>query len=250
MSDSIPRLPSTTRVLRTQTRLLAAPRSTVFLALLLLAAYAVAAAGIVSFEVTGAPSVFRCYPLLLIAGACWAVSVWGDAGSPQRDYFWALPVNRSAHALARTVAGAALLVAGLIVLALLGVGIDSLSTGEPGTASALAWVSLFSGPLTLYLVVCAIALVSAYPGRWAIGVVIGWTLLRQACAGGVTCGPTVGGRSVITELLGLVPAVMDVLRGEFVAQQAVSPALAALMAAWLLAGLGAVMLAARRLPAI
>lgn len=238
------------RVLRTQLRLLRAPRSTGFLALALLAGYVIASLGIVSFELAGAPSVFRGYPLLLVVGAGWAITVWHDTGSPKRDYFWALPVGRSTHALLRTVAGALWLVAGVGLLAALGTVADLLTTHHLSTASILAWLNLFSGPLTLYLLVSAAAIVSAYPGRWAIAVVITWSLLHRICNVGVSCGPTIGGRSVVEELFGLAPAVMDVLRGEFVQGGFSASAAPSLMAIWIALGVAAVMLASRRPPAI
>ena len=250
-NDALEPTPPVRRVFLTQLRILGAPRNVGLLSLALLACYAVASAGIVGFDMAGAPGIIRAYPLLLVASVSWAVVVWQDAGPSRRDYFWALPVDRVTHALLRSTAGAVWLSGGVAVLALLGASVDAATTGQVLPASNLAWVSLFSGPLTLYFLVSAVAIVSAFPGRWAIAVLIVWSFLHRACASSGLCGPELAGRSALGDQLGLTSAVTEVMRTEFVTRgPAASPVLKILIATWLALAVAAVAVAAKRRPPI
>jgi hypothetical protein len=238
-------------VFLTQLRIIGSGRNVGLLGLALIACYAVASAGIVGFDMAAAPSVIRAYPLLLVASVSWALVVWQDAGPSRRDYFWAMPVDRVTHALLRTTAGAVWLVGGIAALALVSAAIDAATSSQALAASNLAWVSLFSGPLTLYFLVSAVAIVSAFPGRWAIAVLIVWSFLHRACASSGICGPELAGRSALGDQLGLTSAVTEVMRTEFVTGgPSAQPVLKVLIAAWLVLAVAAVALAARRRPSI
>lgn len=114
------------------------------------------------------------WPLWLIfIGPVWAFAVFYKEGPDDRHYFWAQPVDRAAHALARIAAGVAWLWIIMAVLILAG-WLFALGDGEAwqmAEIGAAGWINLFTGPLIGYLLVSILTIPSDYPIRWFLGIV-------------------------------------------------------------------------------
>ena len=123
---------------------------------------------------------FTMWPLwLFVFPPLWAFAVWHGEGPSNRLYFWSHPVSRAGQSLARVLAGAIWLV--LLYALLVGAGaffgaIDS-DLGQFGGPGFAAWLSFFTGPLILYLVISVLTLPSDYPIRWFLALLWGIPLL-------------------------------------------------------------------------
>lgn len=206
--------PSLVRIAREQLSILAATRQGIVLALGLVGSYALARAGLLDLMNDGAWTVLSCYPLLLVASVVWAAVVWGDDGPGRRDYHDAMPVGRVTHALLRVGAGAIWLELGLAALAIVSVFLDLLNppSQRPNPVSFIAWVNYLSGPLTVYLLSSAAAVLTRFPLRWALVVAVGYSLIHRAC--GLACSPAAPLRDLVLSGFGLLTAVIGSLRSE------------------------------------
>ena len=115
----------------------------------------------------------------LLVGPLWAYAVFHDEGPSDRLYFWAQPVGRTAHALARVAAGLAWLWVAYAVLVLAGLAAGLLE-GEAwqlGELGAAAWVNYFVAPAMGYLAVSVLTLTTDHPVRWTLGLIVGFGVL-------------------------------------------------------------------------
>lgn len=119
------------------------------------------------------PRLLTFWPLwLILIGPIWALAIFHNEGPSDRLYHWSLPVDRTAHTLARVAAGAAwlwihlglLLGAGALVAAFDG------DLWQLGLISAAGWANFFTGPLLGYLLVSVLTVVSDYALRWLLGI--------------------------------------------------------------------------------
>lgn len=118
---------------------------------------------------------------LAFTGPLWAFAVWYHEGPSNRLYFWAHPVSRTGHTLARLTAGLLWLWAVLLLLVAVGY-VLALFDGNAEHFSAISapgWVSLFTGPLIGYLMISVLAVASDYPIRWFLGILFGFPLLMS-----------------------------------------------------------------------
>lgn len=102
--------------------------------------------------------------LALPAAALWVIVVWQGENPKRRSYHWSLPVPRPAHDRARVLIGGAGLVAalGAVALVLLIASVVTGHTAVLARAGASVWISLFCGPLVIYLLVTPPVLWSDY----------------------------------------------------------------------------------------
>lgn len=121
---------------------------------------------------------FYLLPVSLL-GLLWPLSVWNGEGPRHRVYHWAMPVRRDAHSLLRTAAGWVWLmaaVAGLLLLMVLVAAITG-NLQSLGDETLIWWVRPFTAATLLYLLASVAALWTDYPGRWLVGIIIGYGLL-------------------------------------------------------------------------
>jgi hypothetical protein len=122
------------------------------------------------------------FAVLMICGLVWALSVWGREGPSGRAYHWAMPIARWAHDLARVVAGAVWLLAGVIAM-WIAVALGLVMAGRVATlgqVSMLGWANYAVAPLTVYLWVSVAGVCCDRAGRavmWAYVAIIGPYLL-------------------------------------------------------------------------
>lgn len=108
-----------------------------------------------------------------LIGPIWALAVWHNEGPSARHYFWAQPVSRRAHTMARVAAGAAWLwvIYLFLILAALLIGLADGEAGQLALISPLGWLNFFTGPLLGYLAVTVLAIPSDHPIRWLFGLI-------------------------------------------------------------------------------
>jgi hypothetical protein len=134
---------------------------------------------------------------LVFIGPVWAFAVFHNEGPSKRYYFWSQPTGRSAHSLARIVAGlawlwvifAALVLAGWVIGLMDG---DAWQMAEVGVAG---WVNFLSGPLIGYLAVSILTLPSDYPLRWFFGIIFVIPLVVSLFVDWLNVGSSDGGVS-------------------------------------------------------
>lgn len=118
----------------------------------------------VGFYLPGAA--WRC-----IFAMIWAGFVWSGELPTEREYFAGAPVAAGGHELARVVAGGAFL---LLLLGVMLLGEELIGTlFRPGSMGASYVAGSFTGPVTVYLLVSSIALTSAWPVAWSLGIALG-----------------------------------------------------------------------------
>lgn len=118
------------------------------------------------------------FGLTTILPLIWASVIWTGERPIEREYFLAAPAGQGAHELARVAVGAALLLA-TMALCLLAQELRGLPV-RPGSMGTVYVLGSLSGPLTLYLICSAVALVSAWPIAWYLGVFYGTGMLVSA----------------------------------------------------------------------
>lgn len=123
------------------------------------------------------------------------MAVWKGDEPRRRAYFWALPVERSGHTLAKAASGWAWLM-GVVAVYLLWALTTSLLTGgnvgsgaEPATSVDLTlhghpwlWLVPFTGTTAAYLVGSIVVLAADHPWRWIGGVFFAALILLQTKA--------------------------------------------------------------------
>ena len=185
-----PLTPPPSRVIRQQVALLASPSAMVSLVVALVGVQALANSGL-----AGTPSriqrlpVFDVFPFLILIGALWPAIVWHGEGPSDREYHWSLPVVRANHDMVRVIAGALWRTLGVLAVEVFQVGTSIL--GGYGTQMAQlslgTWINYVTGPLTMYLLVSALAIATDHPLRWLIGGVFGIGSGVSACKSAVAC---------------------------------------------------------------
>jgi hypothetical protein len=106
------------------------------------------------------------------------VAVWKGEGPERRGYHHAMPVDRGVHAVTRTLAGLAWMLAALgayfgwLALA------AALTGGFVREVPAFRWVAPVTGAVVLYLLGSALALRVAHPWRWLGGAAVVQLFLR------------------------------------------------------------------------
>jgi hypothetical protein len=117
---------------------------------------------------------------LAILGALWPTSVWQNLGPSEREYLWALPVERPQQTLLRTVIGwvtLMLVITGIIAALLIALSIAR--TQFPGLAfSPAGWYLCFTGATLAYLLATPLGVLTDHPARWMIGGFIGLLIVR------------------------------------------------------------------------
>jgi len=117
---------------------------------------------------------------LAILGALWPTSVWRNLGPSEREYLWALPVERPQQTLLRTVIGwvtLMLVITGVIAALLIALLVAR--TQFPGlTFSPAGWYLCFTGATLAYLLATPLSVLTDHPARWMIGGFVGLLVVR------------------------------------------------------------------------
>lgn len=218
------------RVIRQQVSLLASPGTLGSLVVALVGVQALAGADLMATPpFNNRVPVFDVYPFLVIFGALWPAIVWHGEGPSRRLYHWALPVARAEHDIFRVVAGGFWLTLGLVSVEMFQVALVVL-TGQGSSIAHLSlgtWINYVSGPVTMYLLVSALAIATDHPLRWMVGWVFGVAVGVSSCRGS-TCSNSV----VITALrhfFGLSDVLAPYISPEVYQRRGVTPGPGALM---------------------
>jgi len=126
-----------------------------------------------------------------MAGVVRPFLAWHQQGPRSRGYLWSLPISRTRAHLARVAAGAvqvavfsvATMVVAVLALTLAG-RVSSL-----GVLTFASWISMITGPLTLYLLFSVATILSDRPVRVTVVVLVGFfTLFALTNALGFSAG--------------------------------------------------------------
>jgi hypothetical protein len=120
-------------------------------------------------------------PEMLVPAAVVALllpmAMWKGEGPGRRAYHHAMPVDHGPHAVARTLAGLAWLMAAIAAYAgWLGL-VALLTGGRVLTGAGYLWAAPVVGAVVLYLLGSALALRVAHPWRWLGGAAVGYAFL-------------------------------------------------------------------------
>jgi hypothetical protein len=171
--------PSTTAVLRQQMRLLWLSRRALVPLLLLVGILLVFELLTLRFDgFTWSLAEGTTFLIVLLTGAAWPLVVWRDEAPAQRAYHWSMPVNMALHDLVR-VAGGALLLCGAIAAFVAGaVAAAALRGAAAGAVPSMPLVLAYAtAPLTVYLLVSALAVALNRPMEWLLLLYFGSVLL-------------------------------------------------------------------------
>ena len=112
------------------------------------------------------------HPLLLLVALSWAFSAWRDDPPRDRQYFWLHPVPRTAHTIARTVAGGLWLFLVLTFIVLVVLASTYLMHGAAGTlGTPRFWLYVAASICMLYLFASIAPILSDRPGGWLFGLI-------------------------------------------------------------------------------
>ncbi|HKP74672.1 MAG TPA: hypothetical protein VJT67_03980 [Longimicrobiaceae bacterium] len=133
-------------------------------------------------EVNGEPGGIPLDPQMGIAAALAALlvpmAVWKGEGPSRRGYHHGMPVDQAEHAVARTGAGLAWMMIGVVAffgwMALL----MSLTGGLVAQVEPWQWVAPFVGATVTYLLGSALTLLTDHPWRWLGGGAVGFVFLN------------------------------------------------------------------------
>lgn len=241
--------PSPSRVVRHQIDLLGAPATIMSLA--------VGLAGIQILVSSGwfaGPTrlmrlpVFDIFPFLVVIGALWPAIVWHGEGPSRRLYHWSLPVPRHQHDILRVVAGGVWLLLGLVSVELFQIA-AALVNGYGDRLAGVSlgsWINYLTGPLTMYLVVSALAVATDHPLRWLLGVMFGMLAAGSLCNGVLACASSPM-LPAIRHFFGLTDVIAPFIEVEVFRRTSMEPGFGAVVkiVIGLFAGAGAVYGAAR-----
>ena len=105
--------------------------------------------------------------VMLVGGLVWAFAVWSREPPSARGYHLVMPISRFGHNLARVAAGASWLLIGIFVmLAAVIIGLVISGRGSVlGVIATTGWVNYVVAPLTVYLLISIVTILSNHPGR-------------------------------------------------------------------------------------
>jgi len=130
---------------------------------------------------------FHLLPAMLIPAAFVALlmpmAMWKGEGPGRRSYHRAMPVDHAHHAIARTAAGLAWLLAAVGAYAGWMLAMAVITGGHVYTELGYQWGAPVVGAVVLYLVGSALTLRVAHPWRWMGGAVVGFFFLAQLSDG-------------------------------------------------------------------
>lgn len=112
------------------------------------------------------------HPLLVLIALSWALSAWRDDPPKDRQYFWLHPAERTAHTVARSLAGFIwLMLVVAVVIAATVVATQLFLGGAPGIDTARLWLYA-AGAIALAYIAGSIApVLSDRPGLWIVAVI-------------------------------------------------------------------------------
>jgi len=112
------------------------------------------------------------HPLLVLIAISWALSAWRDDPPKERQYFWLHPVNRTAHVVARSLAGFIWLVLVMaIVIATTVISANVFLGGAPGLDAPRIWGFAVASIALAYISSSIAPILSDRPAIWIILVV-------------------------------------------------------------------------------
>jgi hypothetical protein len=115
---------------------------------------------------------------LLLAAILWPLGTWRNQQPALRGAFWAAPVPRASHILAR-IAGGWIWLMGLAAIYLAIVALVFI-TRDPAQAEAVSILthvaSELIGMTIAYLLVSILAVLSNRPGMWLVGLFCAWVI--------------------------------------------------------------------------
>lgn len=113
-----------------------------------------------------------------LLGLFWPLSVWKDEGPTRRSYLGSMPVDRPLHTVMKSLNGWLwLMIVGLCFLAVVLLLFTVTGNARSIDAPAYLWVRPFTAATTMYLLGSVAAILADHPGRWIIGVAIGYGVL-------------------------------------------------------------------------
>jgi hypothetical protein len=126
-------------------------------------------------------------PTMLIPAALVALlmpmAMWKGEGPGRRAYHRAMPVDHAHHAIARTAAGLAWLLAAIGAYAGWMVAMAVITGGQVYSHQGYQWAAPVAGAVVLYLIGSALALRVEHPWRWMGGAVAGFVFMAQLSDG-------------------------------------------------------------------
>lgn len=194
-------------------------------------------------------------PKMGVAAALMALlipmAVWKGEGPEQRGYHHSMPVDQGDHAVMRTGAGLAWTLAGVAAF-FAWIGLLSVATGGSiDAAEPWQWAAPFVGATVLYLFGSALTLVTSHPWRWIGGSVVAFIFLTAFRAVDALRPLVDAIDSLLTGRYGLFTLLTGLVRGSPYGSYLMIPDLGVWLtsaAVWLVAAVGAFLLAAYRQP--
>jgi hypothetical protein len=193
-------------------------------------------------------------PKMGVAAAMMALlipmAVWKGEGPDQRGYHHSMPVDQAGHAMMRTGAGLAWVLAGVAAF-FAWIGLLTVVTGgDVEAAEPWQWAAPFAGATVLYLFGSALTLVTSHPWRWLGGSAVAFLFLNAFRAVDALRPLVEAIDSILTGRYGIFTLLTGLVQNHSV-HAWMTPDLGAWVTSvgiWLVAAVGAFVLAAYRQP--